>query len=138
MRGWLGMAKMKKPLAGGKKRPTIEVVAKRAGVSRQTVSNAANAPHRLRPETLQKVLGTIDELGYRPSQAARSLRTSATHVIGCRLLPGNHAGTGGVLDRLLHALCDAARDKGYGVLTSRLPTTTTRSVPLMTSCGAMR
>ena len=113
----VGVAKMKKPVAGGKKRPTIEVVAKRAGVSRQTVSNAANAPHRLRPETLQKVLGTIDELGYRPSQAARSLRTSATQVIGCRLLPGNYAGTGGVLDRLLHALCDAARAKGYGVLT---------------------
>lgn len=108
---------VKKPLAGDKKRPTIEVVAKRAGVSRQTVSNAANAPHRLRPETLRKVLGTIDELGYRPSQAARSLRTSATQVIGCRLLPGNYAGTGGVLDRLLHALCDAARAKGYGVLT---------------------
>ena len=108
---------MKKPLAGDKKRPTIEVVARRAGVSRQTVSNAANAPHRLRPETLQKVLGTIDELGYRPSQAARSLRTSATQVIGCRLLPANYAGTGGVLDRLLHALCDAARAKGYGVLT---------------------
>lgn len=111
------MAKVKKPPAGGQKRPTIEMVAKRAGVSRQTVSNAANAPHRLRPATLQKVLGTIDELGYRPSQAARSLRTSATQVIGCRLLPGNNAGTGGVLDRLLHALCDAARGKGYGVLT---------------------
>ena len=115
--GELGVGRVKKPLAADKKRPTIEVVAKRAGVSRQTVSNAANAPHRLRPETLQKVLGTIDELGYRPSQAARSLRTSATQVIGCRLLPGNYAGTGGVLDRLLHALCDAAREKGYGVLT---------------------
>ena len=108
---------MKKPGPEAKKRPTIEVVARRAGVSRQTVSNAANAPHRLRPETLQKVLGTIDELGYRPSQAARSLRTSSTRVIGCRLLPNNHAGTGGILDRLLHALCDAARAKGYGVLT---------------------
>lgn len=100
-----------------KKRPTIETVAKRAGVSRQTVSNAANAPHRLRPETLQRVLGTIDELGYRPSQAARSLRTRSTQLIGCRLLPGSSGGTAGVLDRLLHALCDAARSKGYDVLT---------------------
>jgi DNA-binding LacI/PurR family transcriptional regulator len=99
------------------KRPTIEMVARQAGVSRQTVSNAANAPHRLRPETLRKVLGTIDELGYRPSQAARSLRTKATQVIGCRLLPSNHGGTGGVLDRLLHALCDAARARGYSILT---------------------
>ncbi|HTW08196.1 MAG TPA: LacI family DNA-binding transcriptional regulator [Acidimicrobiales bacterium] len=100
-----------------KRRPTIETVAKQAGVSRQTVSNAANAPHRLRPETLRKVLGTIDELGYRPSQAARSLRTRSTQVIGCRLLPHDHAGTGGILDRLLHALCDAARANGYNVLT---------------------
>lgn len=93
------------------------MVAKRAGVSRQTVSNAANAPHRLRRETLERVLATIDELGYRPSQAARSLRTRSTQVIACRLLPSNYAGTGGVLDRLLHALCDAARSRGYNVLT---------------------
>jgi DNA-binding LacI/PurR family transcriptional regulator len=100
-----------------KKRPTIEMVAERAGVSRQTVSNAANAPHRLRPETLRKVLGTIDELGYRPSHAARSLRTRSTRVIGCRLLPGNQGATAGVLDRMLHALCDSARSNGYDVLT---------------------
>ena len=99
------------------KRPTIEMVAARAGVSRQTVSNAANAPNRLRPETLNKVLGAIEEMGYRPSQAARSLRTDATRVLGCRLLPSNYGGTGGVLDRLFHSLCDAARSSGYDILT---------------------
>lgn len=86
-------------------------------MSRQTVSNALNAPHRLRSETLKKVLATIDELGYRPSRAARSLRTRSTQVIGCRLLHDNPNGTGAVIfDRLLHALCDAARSKGYDVL----------------------
>lgn len=105
------------PLPARRKRPTIEMVAERAGVSRQTVSNAANAPHRLRPETLRLVLDTIDELGYRPSQAARSLRTRSTRVIGCRLLPSNQGATAGVLDRLLHALCDSARSNGYDVLT---------------------
>ena len=103
--------------AVARRRATIDMVAKQAGVSRQTVSNAHNAPHRLRPETLRKVLGTIDELGYRPSRAARSLRTRSTQVIGCRLLPANPGATGGVLDRLLHALCDTARSKGYDVLT---------------------
>ena len=104
------------PLVAGR-RPTIEMVAARAGVSRQTVSNAYNAPERLRPETLRTVLGAIDELGYRPSQAARSLRTDASHVIGCRLLPSNYGGTGGVLDGWFHALCDAARSNGYNILT---------------------
>ena len=101
----------------GPARATIDTVAARAGVSRQTISNALNAPHRLRPETLDKVLKAIDELGYRPNQAARSLRTDATQVIACRLLPGNYGGTGGVLDRFFHALCDAARSNGYDILT---------------------
>ncbi len=99
------------------RRPTIGMVAARAGVSRQTVSNAVNAPSRLRPETLAAVQVAIDELGYRPNQAARTLRTQATRVIGCRLLPSNYGGTGGVLDRLLHALCDTARSNGYDLLT---------------------
>src|ERR1035437_3562240 len=87
------------------------------GVSRQTISNAINAPDRLRQETLQKVLKAIEELGYRPSHAARSLRTHATNVIGCRLVPSSHGGTGGVLDGWFHALCAAARSGGYDVLT---------------------
>ncbi|MGD0441635.1 MAG: LacI family DNA-binding transcriptional regulator [Acidimicrobiales bacterium] len=99
------------------RRTTIEMVAEHAGVSRQTVSNAYNAPDRLRPATLRTVLAAIEELGYRPSQAARSLRTDATHVIGCRLLPSNYGGTGGVLDGWFHALCDAARSNGYNILT---------------------
>lgn len=108
-------ARRASPVVG--RRPTIEMVAERAGVSRQTVSNAYNAPERLRPETLRTVLAAIEELGYRPSQAARSLRTDATHVIGCRLLPSNYGGTGGVLDGWFHALCDAARSDGYDILT---------------------
>jgi len=103
--------------AVGAKRATIETVARHSGFSRQTISNAINAPDRLRPETLHKALKAIDELGYRPSQAARSLRIDATNVIGCRLLPSNHGGTGGVLDGWFHAICAAARSSSYDVLT---------------------
>ena len=35
--------------------PTLAVVAERAGVSRQTVSNAVNNPDLLRPDTLERV-----------------------------------------------------------------------------------
>ena len=103
-------------------RATIESVAERAQVSRQTVSNALNSPGRLRPETLERVLGVVAELGYRPNQAARALRTQATRVIGCRLLPSTmpattNGGTGGVLDRFLHSLCDASRERRHDVLT---------------------
>lgn len=94
-------------------RPTVDSVARHAQVSRQTVSNALNAPQRVRPDTLTRVLAAIDELGYRPNSAARTLRTQSTRLLACRLLP---AVIGGVLDRFLHALCDAARDRGYDVL----------------------
>ena len=96
-------------------RATVESVAAHAQVSRQTVSNALNAPDRLRPETLQRVLAAVDALGYRPNHAARSLRTQASRVLGCRLQLDPP--TGGVHDRFLHALCSAARDRRYDVLT---------------------
>ncbi|HET7386085.1 MAG TPA: LacI family DNA-binding transcriptional regulator [Nocardioidaceae bacterium] len=95
----------------------ITAVALHAGVSRQTVSNALNRPSRLHPDTLARVLASIDELGYRPNQAARSLRTQASRVIGCRLLSEEAVAAGGVIDRFMHSLCIAARESRYDVLT---------------------
>ena len=92
---------------------TLEVVAGHAGVSRQTVSNALNAPGKLRPETLRRVQESIAALGYRPDRHARSLRTRVAGVLGYGLPPG---GTGGLADRFLPALCRAAEMSGRGVL----------------------
>ena len=110
------MAAARAPRARTPARPTVESVARHAQVSRQTVSNALNAPERVRPSTLARVLAAIDELGYRPNSAARTLRTRSTRLLACRLLPSLQMGTGGVLDRFLHALCDAARGRSYDVL----------------------
>ena len=62
--------------------PTLADVAERAGVSRQTVSNAINNPDLLRADTLARVQEAIEELGYSPNRAARNLRTRASHLIG--------------------------------------------------------
>lgn len=102
--------------ADGASRPTIESVASHAGVSRQTVSNALNAPERLRPGTLERVLASISSLGYRPSQSARNLRTQSSRLIGFRFARSAGSGIASIEDRFLHALCSAARDRGYGVL----------------------
>jgi DNA-binding LacI/PurR family transcriptional regulator len=51
-------------------------VAKLAGVSHQTVSRVINGSASIKPETRDKVLAAIEELGYRPSMAARALATS--------------------------------------------------------------
>jgi DNA-binding LacI/PurR family transcriptional regulator len=66
-------------------RATILDVARVAGVSRQTVSNAINRPDRVKPETLTKVLQVVDDLHYRPSSAARTLRHQRAGAVGTEL-----------------------------------------------------
>ena len=53
--------------------PTLELVAARAGVSRSTVSRVINSPELVPSRVVDKVRAAIDELGYVPNQAARSL-----------------------------------------------------------------
>lgn len=97
-------------------RPTLQSVAERAAVSRQTVSNVLNAPHLVRPETIERVRAVIDEVGYRPHVAARQLRTRRSQVIGLRLEPTIDGISGAVLDRFLHALTEQAQLRGYRVM----------------------
>lgn len=97
-------------------RPTIAAVAAAAGVSRQTVSNALNAPERVRPDTLAKVLGHVDDLGYRPSAAARQMRTGRSQLLAMRIEPVRDGVNGVIGDRFLHALAEAAQSAGYRLL----------------------
>ncbi|PYF98448.1 transcriptional regulator, LacI family [Georgenia satyanarayanai] len=57
-------------------------VALLAGVSIKTVSNVVNDYPYVRPETRARVRHAISELGYRPNQSARGLRSGRTGVIG--------------------------------------------------------
>jgi DNA-binding LacI/PurR family transcriptional regulator len=60
----------------------MQDVARVAGVSHQTVSRVLNAHARVRPETRDRVLKVIAELGYRRNSAARALVTSRSGTIG--------------------------------------------------------
>ncbi|MBO0871292.1 MAG: LacI family DNA-binding transcriptional regulator [Micromonosporaceae bacterium] len=63
----------------GSQRPTLEGVAVRAGVSRATVSRVVNGSTTVAPEIRETVLRAVQELGYVPNQAARSLVTQRTN-----------------------------------------------------------
>jgi LacI family transcriptional regulator len=66
-----------------RKRPTQDDVARIAGVSQTVVSLVLNDRSlvAISPETRQRVLTAIDDLGYVPDGSARSLRTRKTLII---------------------------------------------------------
>ncbi|MFD3353227.1 LacI family DNA-binding transcriptional regulator [Streptomyces fradiae] len=56
-------------------RPTLEAVAARAGVSRATVSRVVNGGAGVREPLVERVRRAVEELGYVPNHAARTLVT---------------------------------------------------------------
>jgi DNA-binding LacI/PurR family transcriptional regulator len=96
--------------------PTLATVAARAGVSRQTVSNALNNPELLREDTLERVQAAIAELGYTPNRAARQLRTRASHMIGLRFEPAQEGTSNALMDRFVHTLVETMAETGHHVL----------------------
>jgi DNA-binding LacI/PurR family transcriptional regulator len=65
---------------------TVEDVARRAGVSRATVSRVVNASPRVSPETRRAVQKAIDELRYVPNPAARALMTRRSDSVAVVIL----------------------------------------------------
>ncbi|MEV7103718.1 LacI family DNA-binding transcriptional regulator [Streptomyces atroolivaceus] len=61
--------------------PTLEDVARQAGVSRATVSRVVNGIRNVDPDIQELVRHTIEQTGYRPNRAARSLVTQRTETV---------------------------------------------------------
>lgn len=96
------------------KRPTIKDVAKRAGVSYQTVSRVINHSQRVHPETKNQVEKVIEELGYRPSSIARSMVRGKTYTMGC-ISPNL---TDFVFAKIIDSAQMEARRRGFILLTA--------------------
>src|SRR6516225_2914907 len=64
------------------KPPTILDVARRAGVSKSTVSNVIRGIRSITPETQLRVTRAIEELGYRPNILARQMVHQRTTIFG--------------------------------------------------------
>ncbi len=90
-------------------RVTIKDVAREAGVSISTVSNAMNNVNVLLPETKQHVMETAKRLHYIPNLNGRNLKVSKTMVIGLFITSIRGAYYGVLVD----SIYTACKKNGY-------------------------
>ena len=89
-------------------------VARRAGVSRATVSQILNGhADRFAPETTARVLQAADELDYQPSVAARALRRGSSDIV-IALIPNTTFG--GNLQDLFERMTEDLSKRGFTLL----------------------
>lgn len=62
--------------------PTLEDVARHAGVSTATVSRCLNTPEKVVAGTRDRVMSAVDELGYTPNFGGRALASRKTNTVG--------------------------------------------------------
>ena len=88
---------------------TIYDVAGAAKVSLATVSRVMNNPEKVNPETREKVLKVIKELGYRPNAIARGLASRKTTTVGVVMADVSRASA----SQLLGGIIDIAKKYDY-------------------------
>lgn len=95
------------------RRPTLEDVAERAGVSRALVSIVMRDVAGASEQTRERVRRAADDIGYRPDPRARRLRQHRTRLIGVTFTAGQefHAD-------LVDGVYVAADELGYDVVLS--------------------
>jgi LacI family transcriptional regulator len=91
---------------------TIADVARLAGVSIKTVSRVVNREPSVKPATGDRVSRAIEELGYRPNTAARSLASRRSYLVG--LLYVNPASI--YMINVMSGAVEASRVAGYDIL----------------------
>jgi len=101
--------------------PTIKDVAKDAGVSIATVSYVLNDSGTVGDDTRQRVLQTVQKLGYRPSVIAKGLQARKSRMIGYSWRPVPPDQFNPILEKFIHSMAEAAARHDYHVLTFPCP-----------------
>ena len=90
---------------------TIYDVAGAARVSLATVSRVLNNPEKVNPETRQRVLEVIKQLGYRPNAIARGLASRKTTTIGIIVSDITRAS----VSQMIHGIMKIAKQYNYSI-----------------------
>ena len=90
----------------------LKKIAADVGVSTATVSNALSGKGRVSQEVVDLIKARAEELGYRPSNAARALKTGQSGILGL-VMPDL---TNPLFPRIAQMLSIAADKKQLGIL----------------------
>ena len=99
-------------------------VGRLAGVSHQTVSRVINGSPHVRPQTRQRVLTAMEELGYRPNSVARALATGRSKTLGVVSFDTTLYGPASTL----YGIERAAHEAGYFIIIASLKSLNRASV----------
>ena len=94
--------------------PTLDDVARAAGVSTATVSRCLNGETKVSQGTRDKVMKAVDALSYTPNFNARAMAAKRTHTIGAIIPTMENA----IFARGLQAFQEAVHDLGYNLFVS--------------------
>lgn len=94
--------------------PTLDDVAKKAGVSTATVSRCLNSPERVVQKTRTRVMKAVEALGYTPNFGARVMAAKRTFTIGAIIPTMENS----IFARGLQAFQEALHTRGYTLLVS--------------------
>lgn len=94
--------------------PTLDDVAKAAGVSTATVSRCLNSPKLVVEATRLRVLDTVETLGYTPNFGARVMAAKRTFTIGAIIPTMENS----IFARGLQAFQEELHERGYTLLVS--------------------
>ncbi|WHQ73956.1 LacI family DNA-binding transcriptional regulator [Pantoea sp. Lij88] len=92
--------------------PTLEDVARRAGLSPMTVSRALNSPQLVRPKTVEKVMQAVHATSYIPNALAGSLASRRSKLIAVLVPQINN----NMFVDTIQSLSDELARRGYHIL----------------------
>lgn len=110
--------------ASRRRAPSMQDVARHAGVSAQTVSRVANGMSNVEAMTRERVLASMRAVGYRPNGAARALKYGKFHTVGVIMFTLETLGN----VRTLDAIATEAAAADYSVTLMPVPDPTLGAV----------
>ncbi|MFC6232275.1 LacI family DNA-binding transcriptional regulator [Paenibacillus allorhizosphaerae] len=100
---------------------TIDDVAKKAGVSKGTVSSVFSKKRPISRQVTERVLEVAKDLGYFPNHVARSLAIKKTMIAGLKMPISKDSNMSGFEIQMINGVMKECSKNGYRLLLDTLP-----------------